>query len=128
MSESEPGGVPAEAMTASMPIAFARFARNWPRARRAGLVAFALAQLLVSSAATAWLSAHSAVAHAHPLGTGDHVHALDEVFAVGSVAAPVHRVEVSLGATQERVPTLELHTPASTWPRPHEARAPPALA
>lgn len=104
-----------------------RFANDWPRACRAGVIAFALTQLLLAITATPLLSARSTAAHAHPPGTGEHVHPLNEIFPVGPIAAPVRRVDVDLGSVVERVTTLDVHAPATTWARLHEARAPPKL-
>ena len=105
-----------------------RLKRNGPRALRAGFLAFAMAQLLVSVAATPWLSTHSEIAHAHPLGTGDHVHALGDLFLTGPVAAAVQRVDVDLGATAVAVVRPAPEFLAAPPSGVHGARAPPAAA
>lgn len=102
-----------------------RLRRNGPRALRAGFQAFAMAQLLIAVLATTWLSAHSDVAHAHPLGTGDHVHALDDLFASGPAAAPVRRVDVDLGSMQAAVVRPAPAVAAAPPSVVHGARAPP---
>lgn len=102
--------------------------RNGARALRAGFLAFVVAQLLVAVAATPWLSIHSDVAHVHPLGTGDHVHALGDLFAAGPVTIPVRRVDVDLGATATAVVRPAPAVPAAPPTFVHGARAPPATA
>jgi hypothetical protein len=103
-----------------------RLRRNAPRALRAGFLAFAMAQLLVAVASTPWLSTHSEFAHAHPLGSGEHVHALDDVFAAGPAASPVRRVDVAFDAAATAYVPPTASAAAAPPSLTDGARAPPA--
>jgi hypothetical protein len=105
-----------------------RFARNAPRALRAGFLTFLLAQLTVAVLATPWLAVHSEVAHAHAPGTEPHVHPLDELFAAGPVAAPVQRVAVDFGAPAPALPIAFAAAPTAPPSLVHGARGPPTPA